>query len=91
MLSFQFFFILPASPSFPSHCALQDVFCQASRSCDVSILSSFVSSDCDQDVFVLSNVSTDYLSDFFIGDIVCVRNAQDVLVTSYPQSLYSSF
>ena len=30
---------------------------------------------------MLSNVSTDYLSDFFIGDMVCVRDAQDVLVT----------
>ena len=69
MLSFQFFF-LPDSPSFPSHCVLQDGFCQASRSCDMSIPSYFASSDCGQDVFVLSDVSTDYLSDFSIGDIV---------------------
>ena len=40
---------------------------------------------------MLSDVSTDYLSDFFIGDMVCVRDAQDVSVTSHLQSLYSSF
>ena len=57
----------------------------------MSILSLFVSSDCGKDVFVLSDVSTDYLSDFFIGDMVCVQDAQDVSVTSHLQSLYSSF
>ena len=40
---------------------------------------------------MLSDVSTDYLSDFFIGDVVCVRDAQDVSVTSHLQSLYSFF
>ena len=40
---------------------------------------------------MLSDVSTDYLSDFFIGDMVCVRDAQDDSVISYLQSLYSSF
>ena len=57
----------------------------------MSIPSKFASSDSSQDVFVLSDVSTDHLSDVFIGDMVCIRHAQDVSVTSYLQSLYFSF
>ena len=37
---------------------------------------------------MLSDVSTDYLSEFFIADMVCVRDAQDVSVTSHFQCLY---
>ena len=39
---------------------------------------------------MLSDVSTDYLSDFFIGNMVCVRDAQDVTVTYHLQRLCSS-
>ena len=68
------------------NCALENVFCQATRSCDMSIT---MLSHCKYDVFVLTDVSRDYLSYFIIDNMVCVCDVQDFMVVFHIYSLYS--
>ena len=80
---------LLAPPSFLSYCALEDGIVRPLGDVTCRDHLSFSYSHCRHDVLVLTDVPRDYLSYFFVADMVCVWDVQDISVIYHLHGLHS--